>query len=256
MFKISNFTNNDDVKIINSLGAFTVIEYQKDLSVMPGTAQMAYYCNAMNVRKRQVICDVSKSNITTQSGAMQWTVGNVNATTGVKGVGDLFGKALRGSVTGESAIKPEYTGKGILVLEPTYKHILLIDVDDWNGSIVLDDGLFLACDSDLKHKAVMRSNFSSAVAGNEGLFNLGITGTGILVLESACPKEELIEITLDNDVLKVDGNMAIAWSGSLSFTVERSGKSLVGSAASGEGLVNVYRGTGKVLLAPVRAGIA
>ena len=256
MFKINNFTNNDDVKIINSLGAFTVIEYQKDLSVMPGTAQMAYYCNAMNVRKRQVICDVSKSNITTQSGAMQWTVGNVNATTGVKGVGDLFGKALRGSVTGESAIKPEYTGKGILVLEPTYKHILLIDVDDWNGSIVLDDGLFLACDSDLKHKAVMRSNFSSAVAGNEGLFNLGITGTGILVLESACPKEELIEITLDNDVLKVDGNMAIAWSGSLSFTVERSGKSLVGSAASGEGLVNVYRGTGKVLLAPVRAGIA
>ena len=256
MFKINNFTNNDDVKIINSLGAFTVIEYQKDLSVMPGTAQMAYYCNAMNVRKRQVICDVSKSNITTQSGAMQWTVGNVNATTGVKGVGDLFGKALRGSVTGESAIKPEYTGKGILVLEPTYKHILLIDVDDWNGSIVLDDGLFLACDSDLKHKAVMRSNFSSAVAGNEGLFNLGITGTGILVLESACPKEELIEITLDNDVLKVDGNMAIAWSGSLSFTVERSGKSLVGSAASGEGLVNVCRGTGKVLLAPVRAGIA
>lgn len=45
--------------------------------------------------------------------------------------------------------------------------------------------------------------------------------------------------------------MAIAWSGSLDFTVERSGKSLIGSAASGEGLVNVYRGTGKVLMAPV-----
>ena len=51
---------------------------------------------------------------------------------------------------------------------------------------------------------------------------------------------------------KVDGNFAIAWSGSLDFTVERSGKSLIGSAASGEGLVNVYKGTGKVLLAPVR----
>ena len=65
----------------------------------------------------------------------------------------------------------------------------------------------------------------------------------------------MIEITLENDVLKVDGNMAIAWSGSLNFTVERSGKTLVGSAASGEGLVNVYRGTGKVLLAPVMKGI-
>ena len=256
MYKIKNFTDNDDINIINQLGPFTVVAYTRDLSVMPGDAMIAYYCNEMNVRKRQVICDVAKSNITLQAGAMQWTVGDVNATTGVKGVGDLFGKALRGSVTGESAIKPEYTGNGTLVLEPTYKHILLIDTADWGGSVVLDDGLFLACESKLKHKAVARSNFSSAVAGGEGLFNLGIQGNGILCLESKCPKEELIEIELNNDVLKVDGNFAIAWSGSLSFTVERSGKSLVGSAASGEGLVNVYRGTGKVLLAPVTKGFA
>lgn len=252
MYQIKNFFDNDDVKVIDSLGAFSVIEYRRDLSVTPEVAMHAYYCNEMNVRKKQVVCDVAKSNITLQAGAMQWTVGNVNATTGIKGVGDFFGKAMRGSVTGESAIKPEYTGNGTLVLEPTYKHILLVDVADWNGSIVLDDGLFLACESTLSHKAVMRSNFSSAVAGNEGLFNLGIQGKGILCLESPCPREELIEITLQNDVLKVDGNFAIAWSGSLDFTVERSGKSLIGSAASGEGLVNVYRGTGKVLLAPVR----
>ena len=64
--------------------------------------------------------------------------------------------------------------------------------------------------------------------------------------------EELVEVTLRDDVIKIDGNMAVAWSGSLDFTVERSGRSLVGSAVSGEGLVNVYRGTGKVLFAPVR----
>ena len=220
--------------------------------MMPENAMEAFYASQMNVRKRQVVCDVSRSNVTIQAGAMQWMVGNVKATTGIKGVGDFFGKAVRGSVTGESAIKPEYTGNGTLVLEPTYKHILLVDLNDWNGSIVLDDGLFLACESSLKHKAVMRSNFSSAIAGNEGLFNLGIQGKGVICLESPCPREELVEITLDNDVLKVDGNFAIAWSGTLDFTVERSGKSLIGSAASGEGLVNVYRGTGKVLLAPVR----
>ena len=252
MYQIRNFFDNDDVKVIDSLGAFSVIEYQKDLSVMPETAMQAYFASQMNVRKRQVVCDIAKSNVTVQAGAMQWMVGDVRATTGLKGVGDLFGKAMRGSVTGESAIKPEYTGNGTLVLEPTYKHILLVDLKDWNGSIVLDDGLFLACESTLKHKAVMRSNLSSAVAGGEGLFNLGIQGSGVLCLESPCPREELVEITLDHDVLKVDGNFVIAWSGSLEFTVERSGKSLVGSAASGEGLVNVYRGTGKVLLAPVR----
>lgn len=252
MYQINNFTNNDDIKILGELGAFSVIEYQRDLSVMPGEAITAYYASQMNVKRRQVVCDISKSNVTVQAGAMQWMAGDVKATTGIKGVGDLLGKAVRGSVTGESAIKPEYTGTGTLVLEPTYKHILLIDVADWDGSVVLDDGLFLACESTLKHKAVMRSNLSSAALGKEGLFNLGIHGKGILCLESHCPKEELIEITLQNDVLKVDGNFAICWSGSLDFTVERSGKSLIGSAASGEGLVNVYRGTGKVLLAPVR----
>lgn len=256
MYEISNFQNNDDVKTLASMGPFTVVEYQRDLSVLPMDAQLAYYCNEMNVRKRQVICDLSKANITLQAGAMQWMVGNVNATTGIKGVGDLFSKAMRGKVTGESAIKPEYTGDGLLVLEPTYKHIILMDVAEWNGSVVLDDGMFLACDSNLKHKAVMRSNLSSAAAGGEGLFNLGVMGEGVLCLESQCPREELVEITLHNDVLKIDGNMAMAWSGSLEFTVERSGKSLIGSAASGEGLVNMYRGSGKVLMAPVLHGFA
>ncbi|MGX4685423.1 AIM24 family protein [Vagococcus sp. JNUCC 83] len=251
MFKVSNFWDNDDVVVKNELGAFKVIEYVKDLSLTPQEAQTAYFSSKMNVRKRQVICDVAQTNITLQAGAMQWVVGDVSATTGVKGVGDFFSKTVRGAVTKESAIKPEYTGKGLLVLEPTYKYIILLDVSQWDNSIVLDDGLFLACDSKLKHKAIMRSNFSSAVAGNEGLFNLNITGNGILCLESPTPHEELIEIELQDDVLKVDGNMAIAWSGSLDFTVERSGKSLMGSAVSGEGLVNVYRGSGKVLLAPV-----
>ena len=148
-------------------------------------------------------------------------------------------------------IKPEYTGDGTLVLEPTYKHIILLDLDEWGNSIVLDDGLFLACESTLKQKAVRRKTFSSVFAGGEGFFNLGLKGSGVVCIESDCSREELVEITLEDDVVKIDGNLAIAWSGSLDFTVERAGKSLLGSAASGEGLVNVYRGTGKVLLAPV-----
>ena len=107
MFTVNNFFNNDDIRILDQKGPFRVVEYMLDLSVTPANAMMAYYCNEMNVRKRQVACDVGMSNVTVQAGAMQWTVGNVNATTGVKGVGDLIGKAFRGSVTGEAAIKPE-----------------------------------------------------------------------------------------------------------------------------------------------------
>lgn len=250
MFQISNFEGNDDVSVLSQLGAFKVIEWKRDLSVMPETASTAWFSSEMNVRRRQVICDLSQAPVTVQSGAMQWMVGDVELTSGVKGAGDFLGKMVRGAVTSESAVKPEYKGSGVLVLEPTYKHIILLDVAEWGNSIVLDDGLFLACYSSLQHSIVIRSNISSAVAGGEGLFNLSINGYGTLALESPCPREELIEITLDNDTLKIDGNQALAWSSSLNFTVERSSKSLLGSAASGEGLVNVYRGTGKVLMAP------
>ena len=92
MFHIKNFTDNDDIRVINQLGPFQVIEYQRDLSVTPDNAQQAYYSSLMNVRKRQVVCDLSIAPVTVQAGAMQWMVGNVNATTGIKGVGDLFGK--------------------------------------------------------------------------------------------------------------------------------------------------------------------
>ena len=117
--------------------------------------------------------------------------------------------------------------------------------------MVLEDGLFLACEASLNTNVVMRTNVSSAVLGGEGLFNLKLSGNGIAVLESPVPREELIEIELQNDQIKIDGNMAIAWSDTLNFTVEKSTRSLVGSAVAGEGFVNVFRGTGKILMAPV-----
>ena len=110
MYRISNFADNDDVKVLSELGAFQVIEYQRDLSVTPGSAITAYFSAQMNVKKRQLVCHLNRANVTVQAGAMQWMLGNVNATTGIKSVGDFLGKAVRGKVSGESAIKPEYTG--------------------------------------------------------------------------------------------------------------------------------------------------
>lgn len=249
MFRLNNFLNNQNIKVIDQKGPFRVLEHEKDLSVHPANAVTAYFASEMNVRKRQVFVELNGNGCITQAGAMQWMLGNVNMGSGVKGVGNLLGKMASAAVTKETAIKPVYTGNGVMMLEPTYRHILLMDVSEW-GTVVLDDGLFLACEDTLQQKTVARSNLSSAVLGGEGLFNLALSGNGIAALESPVPVEELIEFNLENDVVKIDGNMAIAWSGSLNFTVEKSGKSLLGSAASGEGLVNVYRGTGKILMAP------
>lgn len=252
MVSVNNFFNNPNIKLIAQEGNVKVMEYQKDYTMNPMAAEPLFYCDKMGVKRRQVAIELKNSSCILSTGAMQWTLGNVQAQTDIKGVGDLFGKALKGAATGESAVKPLYSGNGLVVLEPTYKYILLENVQNWAGGIVLDDGMFLACDGTVQQKIARRSNFSSALAGGEGLFNLCLQGNGVAVLESPVPREELIEINLENDIIKIDGNYAVAWSGTLQFTTERSSKSLIGSAATGEGLVNVYRGTGKILMAPVR----
>ena len=240
--KVNNLSNQNR-KVINRLGCFSVLEYEKDLSVSAFNAQTQYFMSKMDVRRRQVTAELSGGNsVVVQAGAMQWTAGAVGATSGIKGVGDLLGKLVKGAVTKESAVKPEYSGTGLLVLEPTYKFILLQDVASWGTGMTVEDGMFLACDGSVSRNVTARSNISSAIAGGEGLFNLTLSGSGIAVLESNVPADELIEVQLENDELKIDGNLAVCWSSSLKFTVERSTRSLAGSAVSGEGLVNVYRG--------------
>lgn len=244
---------NENRRFIKTVDNFHVLEYVQDASVSPVNAANQYFMSKMNVRRRQVVIDISRDHSAViQAGTMQWMGGNVKATSGVKGIGDLFGKALKGAVTKESAVKPEYVGEGCLVLEPTYKYIILQDVSKWGAAgMTIEDGMFIACDSDVKSKVVAKKSVSSVVLGGEGFFNLSLQGKGVVALESNVPEDELIEIVLENDELKIDGNLAVCWSTSLDFTVERATKRLVGSAISGEGLVNVYRGTGRVLMSPV-----
>lgn len=251
MYQIKNFLENDDIRVADQKGNIKVVEYMTDLSVNPYNCVTQYYAARMNVRKRQIMIELNGDEYITSAGAMQWTLGNVEAVTDVKGVGDFLGKAIKGSVTKESTVKPKYRGNGILMLEPTYKHLLIEDLSTWGSGMVLDDGMFLACEAKVKYDVVMRSNLSSALLGNQGLFSLKLSGNGLAVLESPVPREELIEVELQNDTIRIDGNLAVAWSDTLNFTVEKSGKSLLGSAVSAEGFVNVYRGTGKILLAPV-----
>ncbi|CAM4474753.1 AIM24 family protein [Paenibacillus typhae] len=249
-FTINNLKDNSNVIIKEQLGGFTVIEYKEDLSsTSMMEAQFNYFMSRSNMRNKQLMIELNNSEVVLSAGAMQYMVGNIEMTSGVKGVGGLMRNIMSSAVTGTTAIRPQYKGTGTILLETTYKYLWLIDVD--NDHIVIDDGMFLACESSLELSVSARKNLSSAALGGEGLFNLSARGKGILALEAPIPSEEAVVVELNNDVLKVDGNFALMWSNTLDFTVEKSGKTKLGSAASGEGLVNVYRGTGMVWLAPL-----
>lgn len=252
MYNIGDL-QNESRRIVAQQGRYQLLELVKDPSVWPSNAMSKYFMDKMNVHKRQVLVGIDSRTqppVILQAGAMQWMAGNLQVATGVRGAGDFLGKMARGSVTGESAIKPEYSGIGLLALEPTYKHILFEQAEEWPSGLVMEDGLFLACDGTIQHSLAKRSNLSSTAAGGEGLFNLRLVGQGTIVLESYVPRSELVTVELNNDQLRIDGPYTLMWSGSLQFSVERTTKTLLGSAASGEGLVNVYRGTGKVVMCP------
>lgn len=225
-----------------------VMEYQRLLGTTnTNTVVDMYYMEKQNIKARQVAVYLENDMVEVEPGAMSYFKGNLEMVSGVT-PGNLLGRAFSSLTTGEAVAQPKYKGTGLLVLEPSFNHFLVLDMD--NEEIIVDKGMFYCAQGSITVKPILQKSISSALAGGEGLFQIQLKGSGLVVLECQVPSCEIDIIELKNDVLKVDGNFAVLRNGNIDFTVERSAKSLIGSAVGGEGLVNVYRGTGSVWLAP------
>lgn len=226
-----------------------VLEYQ-NLNGLTNSnmAKNLYFMKEQNIHPKQIVIYLNNDTIKVEPGALSYMQGNIEMVSGVN-VGNIIGKVFSSKITNENIAQPEYKGTGMIVLEPSFKHFVVIDLQV-NEDIIVDKGMFYASQGSVTSKPVMQKSISSALAGGEGLFQIYIKGPGLVVLEIPVPMEEVDIIEMHNDVLKVDGNFALLRSASMGFTVERSAKTLIGSSVSGEGLVNVYRGTGQVWLAP------
>lgn len=255
MYRIYNLKSSENVEVSSELGPFTVITHlrnlQKPAGMQPGSLMEAYVSGLMLQRSHQLICQLADSGVMIAAGMMQWMVGECSMVSDANGFLGYLGKQIRGKVTGQESIAPHYTGNGTVVLEPVEGDIMLVSLKDWQEGLVIEKGLFLAASDDVQLGTAARSNMSSAFFGKEGMFSMVLKGQGYVALQVPCPKETLVLVELEEDVLKVDGNFAVAWSQTLDFTVENSGKTVTSSALSKEGFVNTYRGTGKILLAPI-----
>ena len=61
-YVIHHFGDDGNCKIIDRCGCFDVVEYQRDMSVTPEDAIQAYFCGEMNVRRRQLVCQLAQAN--------------------------------------------------------------------------------------------------------------------------------------------------------------------------------------------------
>ena len=243
--------NNIDVIQRISYGGvdIEILEYQKLLGCRNlNNVGLMWFMEQQNVKVRQIVCYINNDSVRIQAGAMSYFQGALNMVSGVT-VGNAIGKMFKASVTGETMAQPVYKGSGMLVLEPSFRHFLPFTLEA-GETVIVDKGMFYVTSESVKVEPVLQKSVSAGLFGNEGWFQIALTGPGVVILESDVPMCEIDIVNLQNDVLRVDGNFAVLRTGSLGFTVERAAQTLVGSAMSGEGLVNVFRGTGQVWLAP------
>lgn len=233
---------------------FEILEYETLAGTEPvAVAQQVYTLNRAGVRLRQVRVRLMNDAVRTEPGALQFLKGRVEMESNT-GAGGGFAGLMKGALaaarTGETLFKPLYRGEGELYLEPTFGHYWLRTLED--ETLYADQGLFFCCEDSVKVEAHKVESFSARMAGGEGRYQTKVSGTGLVIFRIPVPRREIVELALADETLQVDGAFALLRTGDVHFTVERAGGSMADAVTSGEGLLQTFRGTGRVWIAPTQ----
>lgn len=184
---------------------------------------------------------LENAEVVVEAGAMHYMRGNLTMEAAAPSVGGF----IKSKLSGERAVRPRYRGTGELYLEPTFGecHVLELNNEEW----ILDRGAFLASEPGVE-LGVFSNKAMTGLFGGEGFFQTRVRGRGKVLILAPGPLERL---ELRNETLVVDGSFAVARTPELQYSVEKAARGLFASWISGEGIVNTFRGTGTVLIAPV-----
>lgn len=171
-------------------------------------------------------------------------VGKLNSNT--KGFGALLGSIGRSLTSGESMFITEATGKSnnseIGIAPASIGKIEKLTVG--SSQYRLNTNAYLASDVSVSYKMVKQNISKSFFGGTGGLFVMETQGVGDLLIASF---GDIIELEVTPDLpLTVDNNHVLAWSSDLDYNIEIASGTF--GFTTGEGLVNTFRGSGKVLI--------
>ena len=192
--------------------------------------------------QKMVKATLVDQTVRAESGALHYMKGDIELQSKMPGAGSL----LKSLITKENIFRPTYTGTGEVYFGPPIfgeYNSLNLDGDSW----ILDQGSYVCSDMTVEI-GVVRNKLLTGLKGGEGMFQTSVSGSGTVIFQSPGPVE-LIE--LNDDTLTVDGKFAVARQAHLDFKMTKAAKGWIASATSGEGFVNVIKGTGQVYIAPV-----
>lgn len=164
-----------------------------------------------------------------------------------KGISGVLGAIGRSLTSGESMFITEATStspNGLLAIAPAIPgKIVCLSVQ--NGShYYLNNGAFLACDASVSYEMKTQSVGKALFGGTGGFFIMHTFGHGDILVSAF---GDILEIEVDeNHPITIDNEHVVAWENTLQYEIQVASGTF--GFTTGEGLVNVFHGHGKVYI--------
>ncbi len=231
-----------------------VIEYPTlNISRRPDVAAVAFYAQQMGLRLRQLRITLQGGGAVIEPGMLQFSKGAITTNTSAGGAWGMLKRLMQQRLNNESVFRTTFQGDGEIYTEPTFDHYLLTRIQPGEEAVV-DDGRYVASEHGVDTSLAIKKSLSSVFFSKDDVVRTRISGSGWCVVQSPVAASDILRVELNNEELRVDGDIVVFRRGNIEQRVEMATKSLVGLVTSGEGLVNVYNGTGQVWLAPSEHG--
>jgi len=183
---------------------------------------------------------LQNESIRAEAGALAYMRGDITMKASIPGPRAL----LRSSLSGEAVVRPTYTGTGEIFLEASLGGFYSFEIQEkpW----ILERGAYWASEASVDLAAHRETVWNSFWTG-EGFveFRTKVSGHGKVVLNATGPVEE---IDLGNEEMAVEGQLVIARSSRVNYSVRRPSRGRISSWLSQERLLRIYRGPGRILL--------
>ena len=189
---------------------------------------------------RQVRIDLANETVRARRGAMSNLRGQIRVTPRLPGVMEF----IRSLYNDEARIRPEYTGTGTVLLQPSLGGYHLMEVvagERW----VLEPGIYWASEGGIALGLHRDPIWTSFLLG-DGLLNwkTAVSGSGRLALNTPGPVE-MVEIT--DSTFRAQGRIILGRTAGLRYSSEHV-TGFPRSLISGQKRLRALRGTGKVLV--------
>ena len=159
-------------------------------------------------------------------------------------------RLIRAALSGEEALRPKISGTGTLYLESSFGGFHIMDLpgtEDW----VVESGAFWCSEDKLKQTFHRERVSTSFWSGNGFLdFQTKVAGRGKVMICSPGPVEEIVlgKDSPHGSQLVADGPIVLARTTGISYTVRMPSLLPWRRAATGENLLRVYKGEGRMLV--------